>query len=101
PKMNFIPVGQAGSPIAFAPGTATIGVRPEHLHLDTAGALRGTIRTIENLGSVSYAYAALPDETLVTVALPPDHDIQIDAAVVLGIQPGKLYQFDRDGKTLV
>ena len=58
------------------------------------------MRTVENLGSISYAYAALPDETLVTITLPPDHSVAIDQTLSLGIMPGRAYRFDADGKTI-
>jgi multiple sugar transport system ATP-binding protein len=98
PKMNFIPAAQAGG--ADLKGAATVGVRPEHVRLDASGALKGVVRTVENLGAVSYAYAALPDETLVTISLPPDHYVVVDQAVGLSIAPGKAYLFDKDGRTI-
>jgi ABC-type sugar transport system ATPase subunit len=70
------------------------------VHLDAAGPLKGVVRTVENLGAVSYAYAALPDETLVTVALPPEHSVTVDQPVSLSIAPGKAYLFDASGKTI-
>jgi multiple sugar transport system ATP-binding protein len=97
PKMNFIPAAQAGG---FASsGAAMVGVRPEHLHIGD-GPLKGVVRTVENLGAVSYAYAALPDETLVTVQLPPDHGVAVDQPLSLGIADGHAYRFDAAGKTL-
>ncbi len=101
PKMNFIPAAIGGPAVPGAPAAAaTIGVRPEHLVVDAMGPLSGTVRTVENLGSVSYAYASLPDETLVTVQLPPDHDVAVDAALRLSIVPGRAYSFDTDGRTI-
>jgi multiple sugar transport system ATP-binding protein len=97
PKMNFIPAAQAGG---FASnGAATIGVRPEHLIIGD-GPIKGAVRTVENLGAVSYAYAALPDETLVTVQLPPEHSVVVDQPLSLGIAEGRAYRFDAAGKTL-
>jgi multiple sugar transport system ATP-binding protein len=98
PKMNFIPAAQVGG--MDLKDAASVGVRPEHLLLDAAGALKGIVRTVENLGSVSYAYTSLPDETLVTVALPPDHSIAVDQQVGLAIVPGKAYLFGGDGRTI-
>jgi ABC-type sugar transport system ATPase subunit len=98
PKMNFIPAGQVSG--IDLRGAAEVGVRPEHLLVDANGPLKGVVRTVENLGSVSYAYAALPDETLVTVALPPDHAIAVDQSLSLSIVPGRAYLFDASGKTI-
>jgi multiple sugar transport system ATP-binding protein len=98
PKMNFIPAAQVSG--LDLKGAMTIGVRPEHLLLDASGPLKGTVRTVENLGAVSYAYASLPDETLVTVALPPDHTVQVDQTLTAAIVPGRAYLFDATGKTI-
>jgi multiple sugar transport system ATP-binding protein len=95
PKMNFIPAATAG-----VSGAAEVGVRPEHLRIDSTGPLKGIVRTVENLGAVSYAYAALPDETLVTVQLPPEHDVVVDQALSLGIADGHVYGFDAEGRTI-
>jgi multiple sugar transport system ATP-binding protein len=96
PKMNFIP----GSHLAeLANGAATIGVRPEHVRVG-GGQLKSIVRTVENLGAISYAYAALRDETLVTIQLPPEHTISVDQSLSLSIMDGKAYRFDADGKTI-
>jgi ABC-type sugar transport system ATPase subunit len=100
PKMNFIPAAMAAGAVPDVRGAVTVGVRPEHLLVDAGGSLQGVVRTVENTGAVSYAYAALRDETLVTVQLPPQHSVEIDAPMVLSIQPGKAYLFDGDGKVL-
>jgi multiple sugar transport system ATP-binding protein len=100
PKMNFIPAGVAASAVPGASGAATVGVRPEHLVVGADEGLSGIVRTVENLGSVSYAYLALPDETLVTVQLPPEHSVAVDQLVPLTITPGKSYLFDGEGRTI-
>ena len=95
PKMNFIPA----SLVPDAEGAMTVGVRPEHLVVGS-GPIRGVVRTVENLGSVSYAYAALDDGTLVTVELSPDHDVTLDQVLGLGIVEGRRYRFDAEGRTI-
>jgi multiple sugar transport system ATP-binding protein len=64
------------------------------------GVLAGVVRTVEDLGSISYAYAALPDETLVTVTLPPDHEVKVDQPLTLSVVPGRAYRFATDGRTI-
>ncbi len=98
PKMNFIPAAQVGG--LDLKGAETVGVRPEHVLVEQEGQLKGVVRTVENLGAVSYAYAALPDETLVTVTLPPDHRVVVDQPLALGIAPGRAYLFDASGRTI-
>jgi multiple sugar transport system ATP-binding protein len=100
PKMNFVPAATIGAAIPDAGKAVTVGMRPEHLVIDATGPLKGVVRTVENLGSISYAYAALPDETLVTISLPPDHAVAVDQDVRLAILPGRAYLFDGDGKAI-
>lgn len=100
PKMNFIPAAVAASAVAGLDGATEIGVRPEDLRVAAAGPLRATVKTVENLGAVSYAYAALPDETLVTVQLPPQHGISVEQPLELAIAPGRAFRFDAEGKAL-
>ena len=100
PKMNFIPAALAAPGIGGLNGTAVVGVRPEDLRVTPGGPLGATVRTVENLGAVSYAYAALADETLVTVQLPPQHSIAPDVSLDLSIAPGRGYRFDAEGRAL-
>src|SRR6218665_1513564 len=95
PKMNFIPAVL----VPGAEGAMTVGVRPEHLIVGD-GPIRGVVRTVENLGSVSYAYAGLDDGTLVTVELSPDHAVQLDQILGLSIVEGRSYRFDAEGRTM-
>ena len=97
PKMNFFAAALLPQEAA---GAATLGVRPEHLMIEAAGPLAASVRSVENLGAVSYAYAALADGTLLTVALPPEHDVQLDQTLQLAVATGRLYRFDADGRTL-
>ncbi len=100
PKMNFIPAALAAPGIGGLNGTAVVGVRPEDLRVTPGGPLGATVRTVENLGAVSYAYAALADDTLVTVQLPPQHTIAPDVSLDLSIAPGRGYRFDAEGRAL-
>jgi ABC-type sugar transport system ATPase subunit len=65
---------------------------------DANGPLEGIVRTVENTGAVSYAYAALADETLVTAQLAPQHSVEVDELLRLSIVPGRAYLFDANGK---
>jgi multiple sugar transport system ATP-binding protein len=96
PKMNFIPAGL----VPGADGAVTVGVRPEHLVVTADGPVKGLVKTVENLGSVSYAYASLADGTLVTVELSPEHGVAIDQQLALAIADGRSYRFDGEGRTI-
>ncbi|HEV7346169.1 MAG TPA: ABC transporter ATP-binding protein [Devosia sp.] len=95
PKMNFIPARL----VPGSDGAATVGVRPEHL-LAGEGPIKAVVRTVENLGSVSYAYAELEDGTLVTVQLSPEHAVVLDQTLGLSVVEGRSYRFDAGGRTL-
>ena len=98
PKMNFIPSATGAGAIPDSRGAVTVGVRPEHLVVDANGPLEGIVRSVENTGAVSYAYAALADDTLVTVQLAPQHSVEVDSVLRLSIEPGRAYLFDAGGK---
>jgi multiple sugar transport system ATP-binding protein len=100
PKMNFIPAATVGDAVGDLKGAVTVGVRPEHLSVTDDGPLSAVVRTVENTGPVSYAYAALPDGTFVTVQLSPRHQLTIDATLKLVIAPGSALLFDTAGKTI-
>ncbi|MFL6627037.1 MAG: ABC transporter ATP-binding protein [Vitreoscilla sp.] len=81
PAMNFLPavaVGRAGDGLALrvagagvralvdAPPLApsadvTAGIRPEHVRLDDAAALRAAVTHVERLGEHAWVYLRLPD----------------------------------------
>ena len=49
--------------------TATIGIRPEHLHVEPdagGGAIPTTVSLLENLGSETYVYGSVEDNALTT-----------------------------------
>ena len=49
--------------------TATIGIRPEHLHVEPgagSGAIPTTVSLLENLGSETYVYGSVDDDALTT-----------------------------------
>ena len=84
---------------AKAGDTVTLGVRPEHLTLDSdGGALATTADFVETLGNATYAYVRHPGspETL-TVQLPGDVRPRAGDAMTLHVAPGQAHLFDADG----
>jgi lactose/L-arabinose transport system ATP-binding protein len=119
PKMNFLPArndggagktatvavaGLGASPLAVAvsslpsSGEVTLGVRPEHVLADPQGQFSGTIRVVEQLGSVSYLYVETPGGATVTLeqrrltSARPGDDIRFS------LEPEHLFLFDKDGR---
>lgn len=126
PPMNFLPVTGRGAteqgitvelahgatltvPVLSAPtspgdalpsDTMTLGVRPEHIVLDPAGEISGTIRMVERLGALTLLHVALPDGTLIIVQTDGDHGGEIDAVVGLRLLSENCHLFDARGMAL-
>ncbi|WP_343659441.1 ABC transporter ATP-binding protein [Ralstonia sp.] len=121
PKMNFlrgvvdradasgVSVALAGGQqrVAVSPGelcaadAVTLGIRPEHLHLDAAGTLRGTVTHIESLGDVAYLHAdceAAPDGLVLRV--PESTRLAHGSAITLSADAAHCHLFDAEGRAL-
>jgi ABC-type sugar transport system ATPase subunit len=87
---------------ATAGETATLGVRPEDLHLagegdsPGSGVLTATVRFVETLGNVTYAYLVHAGQAL-TVQLAGDVRPAAGETLSLGLPPGKGHLFKGDG----
>jgi multiple sugar transport system ATP-binding protein len=71
PPINFLPASLVAE-IAMPPGTATVGVRTEHLRIAKAngGALVGRVHRIEHLGDQNHVHLEYRGQMLVTLADP-------------------------------
>ena len=95
PKMNFIDGARLGE------SAATVGVRPEHISVDPAkGDWKGTVVHAEHLGADTNLYLDCEKAGLITVRLFGVYDAQAGATLYATPQPGRLYRFDADGKTI-
>jgi lactose/L-arabinose transport system ATP-binding protein len=125
PRMNLLPAkvtaadahGATVAPDAF-PGSSvtvrtrsrspkvgdavTLGIRPEHFLPAREGApsLTATATVVEQLGGVSYIYAAGEGGATVTVQEKGHSRTPAGASVSIGIDPELCLLFDRDGKRL-
>ena len=119
PKMNFLsatPVAHrdgmvtlevgsaqldvpAGADFATAKGRVTLGLRPEHLTLDHEGPLKGEVRAVEQLGSVSFVYCKVAGQDVCVqtqaLSLP-----RIGDSVNLSFSSENAYLFDTHGITV-
>ncbi|BCH20924.1 ABC transporter ATP-binding protein [Mesorhizobium sp. L-8-3] len=95
PKMNFIDGARLGET------ARTIGVRPEHLTVDTAsGAWKGTVIHAEHLGADTNLYLDCEKAGLLTVRIFGVYDAEPGATLFVTPDPERTYRFDADGRTM-
>jgi lactose/L-arabinose transport system ATP-binding protein len=125
PRMNFIPadIVSAGDgeavvkPVEFGSPSITVrtrtgrakpgdkvslGIRPEHF-IDAAGApakLSARAQVVEQLGGVSYVYAAGEGGAQITVQQRGHSGMDTDTLVEFGVDPRAALLFDSEGKRL-
>ncbi|QND57797.1 ABC transporter ATP-binding protein [Mesorhizobium huakuii] len=95
PKMNFIDGARLGET------AKTIGVRPEHLTVDTkSGSWKGTVVHAEHLGADTNLYLDCEKAGLITVRIFGVYDAEPGATLYATPDPAKTYRFGADGKVL-
>ena len=94
PSMNFFPASlvQEGD-------ERTIGLRPEALYLDDAGALEARVSHVERLGGDTNVIAHV-DGHQITARLFGQYSIEEGQDLRLGFKPQSAYHFDDDGLRL-
>jgi multiple sugar transport system ATP-binding protein len=95
PKMNFIT-----GPIAAAQGAHTIGVRPEHLALVTAGGWEGTVGMSEHLGSDTFLRVDTAEAGSLTLRASGEVTLHHGDRVRIAPMEGKIHRFDAKGLAL-
>ena len=82
---------------ARAGDAVTLGVRPEHLLVDTADGIAARVTFAETLGHATFAYADYAGAPL-TVQLPGDRRPRAGETLRLAIPPGQAHLFDAAGE---
>jgi len=121
PRMNMLPgriVGlddggvavelPGGSKVFLAAGAdsaklgdqVTFGIRPEGLHLKSAGALPGIVRLVERLGSLSLIHVDLEQGASVIAQVGGTDEARPHQRVRLEIDPTYCHVFDETGRAL-
>ncbi|GBQ20391.1 ABC transporter ATP-binding protein [Gluconacetobacter sacchari] len=123
PAMNFIPLtilktGGAetrvalscgvhltlpiGCPSRLAGTSATLGIRPEHIHvMDGADApLRGTILTVEHLGALTFLHVRLGRAETVVIQVGGYRDGRVGADLSFCFPPASCHLFDVTGASV-
>lgn len=77
-------------------GEVIVGIRPEHVVVDPAGTLRGSIEFIEDTGSDRYAHVLPEGGERLVVRVPVDLNIHPGDSLALTIDPEKLHVFPAD-----
>jgi len=96
PKMNFIDAARLGEGQA-----KTVGVRPEHMTVDTAGGeWKGTVVHAEHLGADTNLYVETEKAGLLTVRIFGVYDAEPGSTLYVTPNPDKVYRFGADGRTL-
>jgi sn-glycerol 3-phosphate transport system ATP-binding protein len=109
PAMNLLPASLASDRVrmgdveldlaaqaAEGPAEITLGIRPEHLHLDSAGALKLKVVLVEALGADTLVYGRLgaTGETLIA-RVPGTVKVAMGDALSLRVAAQDLHVFDR------
>jgi multiple sugar transport system ATP-binding protein len=78
----------------------TLGVRPEHFRLgEAANSLAASVRFVEALGAVSFAYGRLAgSEEEITAQVAPDAAVAVGQSLRLGVPAGAAHLFDHEGQ---
>ncbi|CAI8286174.1 MAG: Maltose/maltodextrin import ATP-binding protein MalK [Rhodospirillaceae bacterium] len=79
--------------------TISLGIRPEHTALVDKSPLQGTVTVVERLGSVSFAYVKVGDQTL-TVQAEGSEVIKAGAKVGIDLPAPRLHMFGADQTAL-
>ena len=91
-------------PLAAAGRVTHIGLRPEDIvdpGLAEAGrCLSGRVAMTELLGREQMVYLDLADGTRLVARLHADHRLNAGEAIAVGIDPGRLYGFDGEGRAI-
>ena len=103
PAMNFFMAKDLQSVARVEKNCAKAGVRPEHVVIKEQGQglLDATVVVREDLGSDCFLYMSTINEAQLVVKLDGESDVQEGQQVGVSWQPGKLYQFDAEGRRVI
>ncbi len=109
PKMNLLKGAANGSvadlpgwgtlPANVGQGDRTIGIRPEHVHINQPGDVQveGVITLVEYLGSELFIYIALPDGSSLLAQAPGHAKYSRGEKVSVSFNASDAHFFDADG----
>jgi multiple sugar transport system ATP-binding protein len=100
PNSLFV-AGFIGSPkMNFVEGNS-LGIRPEHIHLDSKkGEWQGTVMLSEHLGSDTFLHIDGGQRGQLTVRAPGENALGPGSKIWMTPDKDRLHRFDKDGRTL-
>ena len=111
PAMNFLDVDCRNGQVLLherevcdsprGKGPLTLGVRPEHLHVNEDGPFKGTVQVFEHLGGEAFVHLTLADGQMMVAKLDGEHLFRPGDHCTLGIAREKCHLFDADGLAVV
>ncbi|MFD1744899.1 ABC transporter ATP-binding protein [Rhizobium helianthi] len=122
PKMNFLQVdvsaGEKGTVVvklpggqatldaqgkSIAPGTMTLGLRPEHIDANGSGetTIEGTVRLAEYLGSETLFFLTLADGSEIAVKADGLAGAKPGETLKIGINARACHLFNKDGQAVI
>lgn len=82
-------------------GPVILGIRPEHLSIDVAGLIRGSVESIDYLGTDSTAHVNIGQgHNLIQVKLNQQQTFSIGDEILLNMLPSRIHLFDESGQSL-
>ena len=113
PKMNFLTASDDGAGIKVAgnnvnlsrkvAGTATLGVRPEHITIAEGSGIKLadiTVDLVENLGGQTVVYATTSDGQPLNIVLEGQRKVELGSTVGAYIDPARLHLFNAEGTAI-
>jgi multiple sugar transport system ATP-binding protein len=113
PKMNFLTAGSDGTALKVAgnslslsravAGTATLGVRPEHITISDGSGVKLadiTVDLVENLGGQTVVYATTSDGQPLNIVLEGQRKVELGSTVTAYIDPARLHLFNAEGNAI-
>lgn len=110
PAMNFLKATSNGSSVSIAnadicksqapAGSVTLGVRPEHLNMDSNGAFSGTVQVFEHLGGESFVHLLMNDGQTLIAKLDGEYQFSPGENCQLGIDSEKCHVFDEQDQRI-
>ncbi len=85
--------------VTVQPGEAlTLGIRPEHLHVDGDGPIRGVVTRVERLGDATLLHADTRSDESIVVRVDGRSEVRRGEAVAITPDPARLHPFGADGQ---
>jgi multiple sugar transport system ATP-binding protein len=113
PKMNFLSASDDSAGIKVAgnrlslsrtvTGTATLGVRPEHITIADGSGIKLadiTVDLVENLGGQTVVYATTSDGQPLNIVLEGQRKVDLGSTVSAHIDPARLHLFNAEGNAI-